>query len=115
MEAIVDYAVSHMSGWDFILAFALVLIDEYPIKKIIFKSNEKYKMVYKLAPIVLGTLAYLVYALVTKSTWYMGAYHGAMIGLCSMGCYDVILKTGKEKGMKGLEEINNAIKEEVNK
>ncbi len=115
IEAIVKFSVEHMSGWDFIIAFVIVLFDEYPIKTWIFKKDEKYKVLYKVVPIVLGVIGYLVYALITKSPWYMGLYHGAIVGLASMGCYDVILKTGKKKGLDGIKDMNKAIEEEIKK
>lgn len=115
MEELIKLAVSRMSGWDFVIALGIVLFDEYIIKKLIFKSNEKYKLVYKFAPIVLGAVFYLVCALVTKEVWYMGLLHGAIVGFASMGCYDAILKRGTKELKDDATNLNKAIEEEMKK
>ena len=115
MDELLKFAIDKMTGWDFIIAFVIVLIDEYPIKTWIFKGDMKYKLLYKFIPIAIGAIIYLVYAIVTKNVWYLGLFHGALVGFASMGCYDAILKRGKKEGMQSLENINEAIKEEIKK
>ena len=115
MDDLVRLAVNQMSGWDFLIALGIVLFDEYPIKTWIFKKNEKFKWLYKYLPIALGAVVYLVIALVTKNTWYIGLFHGAIVGFASMGCYDVILNRGKEGIKDGIETLNKEIEEEMKK
>ena len=115
MDELIKLAVSKMSGWDFIIAFLIVLFDEYPIKTWIFKGAEKFKKLYKFAPIVIGAIVYLIIALVTKEQWYFGLLHGAIVGFASMGCYDAILKRGKSEVTSDVENLNKAIEEEMKK
>lgn len=116
IEMLVKFSVEHMSGWDFLIAFAIVFFDEYIIKTWVFNKDARYKVIYKISPIVLGAITYLVLALTgVGSTWYMGLFHGAMVGLASMGCYDIILKTGMSKAKEGLADMSKAIEGEVKK
>lgn len=115
MEDLIKLAVNQMSGWDFIIALGIVLFDEYPIKTWIFKGNEKFKKLYKYLPIALGAIVYLIIALVTKNQWYMGLFHGAIVGFASMGCYDAILKRGKNEISSDVTNLNKAIEEEMKK
>lgn len=115
MDNLVKLAVSRMSGWDFLVALGIVLVDEFPIKTWIFKKQEKFSAIYKYAPIVLGILFYLIYALATKDVWYMGVIHGGVVGFASMGCYDAILKRGTKEGLEDMKDLNKAIEEEMKK
>lgn len=103
----------NLTGWDFFVAFCIVAFDEYIIKKLICKSNEKYKWVYTYAPIVLGVATYIVMALIGKTDVLAGLLHGLLVGFTAMGSYDVILRVGRENALKGIEEIGEAIKEAV--
>lgn len=100
---------------DFFVAFVIVAIDEYIIKKAVLKGNEKYKAVYTFAPLALGVLGYLIYGIATGAVWYTCLLHGAIVGLTSMGSYDVILRVGKGKVGSSVKEIGEAVKEEVEK
>ena len=115
MDELFKLAVSKMTGWDFIIAFGIVLFDEYPIKTWIFKGAEKFKKLYKYAPIAIGAVVYLVIALITKEQWYLGLFHGAIVGFASMGFYDAILKRGKQEVTSGIQNLNKAIEEEMKK
>lgn len=115
MDELIKLAVSKMSGWDFIIALGIVLFDEYPIKTWIFKGAEKFKKLYKFLPIALGAIVYLVIALITKQPWYLGLLHGAIVGFASMGCYDAILKRGKNEISSDVTNLNKAIEEEMKK
>lgn len=115
MEDLVRLAVNQMTGWDFIIALLIVLFDEYVIKTLIFKKNEKFKLLYKYAPIVIGAIVYLIIAFATKGVWYVGLFHGAIVGFASMGCYDAILKRGKKEITSDVSNLNKAIEEEMKK
>ena len=115
MDEFFRLAVSKMSGWDFIIAFLIVLFDEYPIKTWIFKGAKKFKNLYKYAPIVIGAIVYLVIALITKEPIGTGLFHGATVGFAAMGYYDAILKRGKEEVGTDVKELNKAIEEEMKK
>ena len=115
MDELIKLAVSKMSGWDFIIAFLIVLFDEYPIKTWIFKGAEKFKALYKYIPIPIGAIVYLVIAFITKEPWYVGVLHGAVVGFAAMGCYDAILKRGKKELTTDVNNLNKAIEEEMKK
>jgi len=108
-----NYFVSALSGWDWLVAGVIVLIVEYAIKRI-FKADN-FKWLWKVSPILLGVVGYLIYSLVTKNVWYQGILRGFEVGLIAIGYYDVILKTVKESGKQGLENTNTAIKDAVTK
>ena len=80
-----------LTGWDFLIIGLTVLFVEFVVK-LIFK-DEKYKLVWKLSPIVIDAIVYVVIALISKGTWYTALIHGIAAGLAAMGSYDVILKT----------------------
>ena len=109
------FFVGRLTTMDFFAAFIIVALDEYVIKKTILKGNEKYKAVYTFAPLALGLVIYLVYFLSHGQVWYMGVLQGLMVGLTAMGSYDVILRIGRGKMDKGINEIGKAIEEEVKK
>lgn len=109
------FFVGRLTTMDFFAAFIIVALDEYVIKKTILKSNEKYKAVYTFAPLALGLVIYVVYFLSHGMVWYNGVLQGLMVGLTAMGSYDVILRIGKGKVDKGMDEIGKAIEEEVKK
>ena len=109
------FFVGKLTTIDFFVAFVIVAVDEYIIKKAILKGNEKYKTIYTFAPLALGLIGYLVYFLVSGQVWYMGLLQGLMVGLTSMGSYDVILRIGKSNVDKGMTEIGKAVEEEVKK
>ncbi len=92
---------------------AIVAFVEWPLKTWIFKKNDKYKLVYTYAPVVLSIVVYLVMALVQKTDILPGVIHGVGIGLAAMGSYDAILKIIKNKGSSGLKELGEEIKKEV--
>lgn len=115
MDELIKLAVNQMTGWDFLIALAIVFFDEYPIKTWIFKKNEKFAWLYKYLPIALGAVGYLVFALITKQPWYAGLFHGAIVGFAAMGCYDVILKRGKKEITTDVQNLNSAIEEEMKK
>lgn len=101
-----------LSGWDFLIAGLIVLFVEFVIKRI-FKDGDKYKIVWKISPVVLGAIVYVVFSLIQKGEWYTAIIHGVVVGLTAMGSYDIILKTMKEAGTKSLNDTNNAVKEAV--
>jgi Kef-type K+ transport system membrane component KefB len=105
--------IGSLTGWDFFVAFCIVAFDEYIIKKLICKSNEKYKAIYTYAPIVLGLGAYIVMALIGHTEILPAILHGLLVGFTAMGSYDVILRVGRENALKGIEETGEAIKEAV--
>ncbi len=100
-----------LTGWDFLIIGLTVLFVEFVVK-LIFK-DEKYKLVWKLSPIVIDAIVYVVIALISKGTWYTALIHGIAAGLAAMGSYDVILKTMKESGIKSLTDTNEAVKKAI--
>lgn len=101
---------------DGIIVALICLFDEYIIKKLICKSDEKYKMIYTLAPVVLGAIVYLVIALIgSASPWYVGLIKGLAVGLGTMGSYDAIMAIIKTKGINGIKEIGEDVAKEVEK
>lgn len=103
----------NLTGWDFFVAFCIVAFDEYIIKKLICKGNEKYKAIYTYAPLVLGVAAYIVMALIGHTEILSAILHGLLVGFTAMGSYDVILRVGRENVVKGIEDTGEAIKEAV--
>ena len=110
MNSIITLAAERLSGWDFLIAGLIVLFVEYVIKYF-FKDGDKYGFVWKLSPVVIGAIVYLILAFVQKGVWYTSLAHGLLVGLTSMGSYDIILKTIKESGKKGIEDTNKALEE----
>jgi len=114
MDQILSLAAERLSGWDFMIAGIIVLAVEYCIKPLFRKTDEKIQgIICRLSPIALGALAYLVIALVQKSAWHVGLVHGLLVGLTSMGSYDVILKAMKESGQKSASDANDAVKKAI--
>ena len=94
-----------------IVVIAVVAIVELA-KKLIFKSQEKYKLIYTFAPVVLCAVAFVVIALIQKTDVWAQLAVGASLGLTCMGSYDAlaaILKGWKDKSpaeiAKEVEEI----------
>ena len=94
---------------DGIIVAVICAIDEWVIKKWICKGNEKYRLVYTFAPIVLAIIAYIVYALVTKGSWSEGLIKGLGIGFSAMASYDAIIAIIKQKGVSGVKEIGEDV------
>lgn len=114
MNQIISLAAEKLSGWDFIVAGIIVIAVEYCIKPLFKSTSEKTQsIVSKLSPIVLGALVYLVLAFIQKGTWYTSLAHGLLVGLTSMGSYDVILKTMKESGLKSVTDTNEAVQKAI--
>jgi hypothetical protein len=103
----------NLTGWDFFIAFCIVAFDEYIIKKLICKGNEKYKAIYTYAPLVLGLATYLVMALIGHTDILSAILHGILVGFTAMGSYDVILRVGRDNALKGIEQTGEAVKEAV--
>lgn len=114
MNQIISIAAEKLSGWDFIVAGLIVLAVEYCIKPLFRSTSEKTQnIVNKLSPIVLGAVIYLLLAVIQKGTWYTSLAHGLLVGLTSMGSYDVILKTMKDSGLKSVTDTNDAVKKAI--
>ncbi len=105
--------MGNLPGWDFFVAFCIVAFDEWIIKKLICKGNEKYKAVYTYAPLVLGVAVYVVLALIGHTDILNSILHGLLVGFTAMGSYDVILRVGTQNAVKGIEDTGEAIKEAV--
>lgn len=73
-----------------IVVVAVVVIVEF-IKKVICKSDPKYKLIYVLSPIVLCAIAFLVIALVQHTDVLTSVLTGVTLGLTAMGSYDAIV------------------------
>lgn len=73
-----------------IVVIAVVAIVELA-KKFIFKSQEKYKLIYTFAPVVLCAIAFVVIALIQKTDVWAALATGASLGLTAMGSYDAIV------------------------
>lgn len=101
-----------LSGWDFLIAGLIVVFVEFVVKKI-FKDGDKFYVVWKLTPIVLGVAAYIILAVTQKTEILTGLVHGLGVGLAAMGSYDLILKAMKEAGTKSIEETNEAVKKAI--
>ena len=99
--------------FDAIILAVCVAIVEWPIKKWIFKKNEKYKLLYTYAPTVLMAIAYLIIALIQKTPVFTEVLKGFSIGLASMGSYDFIVNLLQNKGASSYTEIGEAIKEKL--
>lgn len=112
MNAIISLAAERLTGWDFLVAGIIVLFTEYVIKNI-FKDGEKFKFIWKLAPVVIGAVVYVVLAFAQKGVWYTALAHGLFVGLTAMGSYDILLKTMKESAIKSVEDANNKAKEAI--
>lgn len=105
----------NFTGLDALIAGLIVLFDEFIIKRLIFKKSEKYALVYRYAPIVLGVITYIVMALIQKAPVWNNVMLGFAVGLGAMGSYDAILKLLTEKGVEGIKAIIDAILELLKK
>ncbi len=94
--------MTHIDG---AIILAIVCFVEWILKGLICKNDPKYKLLYTFAPVVLGAIAYLVYALITNVAIGPMVLKGATYGFSAMGVYDAIVKIAKEKGGQGLKEI----------
>lgn len=104
-----------LSWIDGIIVLLICLFDEFIIKKLIFKGDEKYKLVYRYAPIVLGAIVYLIMGIVNKTGWIPGLVTGVGIGLGAMGSYDAIIKIFKTQGISSVKEIGEEVAKTVKK
>lgn len=106
-----------LTGWDFLIAGIIVCITEWLFKPLLKKVPEKtYDMIIRIIPIVLCLVFYVVLFFIQKNgAWYTSALHGIVVGLTSMGSYEVILETVKKAGLKGITDVNNAIKDALEK
>lgn len=94
-----------MSYTDGAIILAIVCFVEWVIKGLICKGNEKYKLLYTFAPIVLGAIVYAVIAFITKVPVIPELIKGATYGFSAMGVYDAIVKIAKDKGGQSLKEL----------
>lgn len=117
MDKIAEFFSGNLNlTWiDGLIVAAICAFDEWIIKKLIFKGDEKYKTIYTFAPIVLGAIVYFVMALIAKTPALTGLLNGIAIGLASMGSYDVIIRIIKGKGVSSVKEIGTEIADEVGK
>lgn len=97
-----------------IVVIAVVAVVELA-KKFIFKSQEKYKLVYTFAPVVLCAIAFVVIALIQKTDVWAQLAVGASLGLTSMGSYDALAAILKSWKTKSPEEIAREVGEIINK
>ena len=105
----------NLTWFDGIIVALICAFDEWIIKKLIFKGNEKYKKVYTYAPIVLAAIVYLIIALVQKTPWMNGLLKGIGVGLGAMGSYDAIITIVKTKGIGAVKDIGEEVAETVDK
>lgn len=112
MNEIIGLAAEKLTGWDFLIAGLIVLFTEYVIKNV-FKDGDKFKFIWKLAPVAIGAVIYVILAFIQKGVWYTSLAHGLLVGLTSMGSYDIILKTIKEAGVKSIQDANEALKKAI--
>jgi len=84
-------------------------------KKLIFKDNPKYKLVYTFAPVVLCAIAFVVIALVQKTDVWTSLAAGASLGLTCMGSYDAIAAVLKSWKTKSPEEIAKEVEDIIGK
>ena len=97
-----------------IVVIAVVAIVEL-VKKFVFKNQEKYKLVYVFAPVVLCVLAYLVIALIQKSDIWASLAVGASLGLTCMGSYDTLAAIIRKWKTKSPAEIAKEVEEIIGK
>ncbi len=114
---IISLAAEQLTGWDFLVAGIVVCITEWGFKPIMKKVPDKiYDMIIRLIPVVLGLIAYMLLFLIQKTgAGYTSALHGIVVGLTSMGSYEVILEAVKKSGSKGISDVNEAVKDAVEK
>lgn len=97
-----------------IIVIAVVAIVELA-KKFIFKDQEKYKLIYTVAPIVLCALAYLVLALIQKTDVWTAIVTGGTLGFTCMGSYDIIAAIIKQWKDKSPREIAKEVEDVIGK
>ena len=97
-----------------IVVIAVVAIVEL-VKKFVFKNQEKYKLVYVFAPVVLCVLTYLVIALIQKSDIWASLAVGASLGLTCMGSYDTLAAIIRKWKTKSPAEIAKEVEEIIGK
>lgn len=97
-----------------IVVIATVVIVE-AAKKYIFHGDEKFKLLYTFAPVVLCTIAFGIIALIQKTDVWAGLSIGAALGLTTMGSYDAIKAVLKGWKNKTPAEIAEEIEEIIEK
>lgn len=95
-----------------IVVIAVVAIVELA-KKFIFKGQEKYKLFYTFAPIVLCAIAFVVLAIINKTDIWTALAAGASLGFTCMGSYDAIATILKGWKTKSPEEIAKEVEEVI--
>lgn len=73
-----------------IIVIAVVAIVQF-IKNVICKGDEKYKMLYTFAPVVLCALAFVIMALIQKTDVWTALLAGGSLGFTCMGSYDALV------------------------
>lgn len=101
------------SFWDLVILIGAVVIVEWPIKTWICKKDEKYKLIYTYAPVVLCVVAYVVLSFINKTPILSNLLQGVGVGFAAMGSYDAILSKIKTGGAKGIKELTDGVKEVV--
>ena len=102
---------------DWLIAGGIVAFVELVVKRLICKKQDGkiFKIIYTAAPVVLGVLVYVVYALIAKLDVSASLKIGIAVGGISAWFYDAIwaylTTTGKEKGISGAKEIAEDISE----
>lgn len=116
MDMILGLSAEKLTGWDGIIIAAIIALMEWVIKPLFKNADEKtWKIVCKVAPVVLGALVYLVIALIQKGNILNSVLHGLFVGLSAMGSYDAVVRTIKEKGITAAKDINDAVIDAVKK
>ena len=105
----------NLTWFDGIIVALICAIDEWIVKKLICKGDEKYKALYTYFPIVMAVIAYVVISLVQHTPWYAGLIKGLGIGLGAMGSYDAIITIIKTEGIGGVNKIGEDVATEVEK
>lgn len=73
-----------------IIVIAVVAIVQF-IKNVICKGDEKYKLLYTFAPIILCALAFFIMALIQKTDIWSALLTGGALGITCMGSYDALV------------------------
>ena len=95
-----------------IVVIAVVGVVEL-IKKLVFKDDPKYKLLYTVAPIVLCAIAYFIIALIQKTDIWAGIVAGGTLGLTCMGSFDLIANILKQWWNKTPNEIVKEVGEVI--
>ena len=116
-NSVIKYAGVEITGWDGVIALAVVLFVEVVIKNIckLFKTTDSaWTVIVRLAPIVVSIAVYFVIALVQKTSVPTGLIHGLGIGLVASGSYSSLFNLAK-KAIKGdVESANEEAKAILN-